>query len=194
MGGDSSQTSVSDVLWKQYHAAHVPEDPARAAVWSVVAQHLATFVPPESHVLELGAGYCCWINSVDAQHKVAIDVWQRLPEYAGADVRAIVHDLEFGLLPVLEGQQFDVVLASNLLEHLQLDAVSCLATEVRDCLRAGGRFIVIQPNYRYAYRHYFDDYTHRTSHWCLSCGHTGLASSELSPSSCPTRSRIRGFP
>ena len=30
-------------------------------------------------------------------------------------------------------------------------------------LRRGGRLIVMQPNFRYAYRHYFDDYTHRST-------------------------------
>jgi hypothetical protein len=34
--------------------------------------------------------------------------------------------------------------------------------DVSALLKPGGRFIVIQPNFRYAYRHYFDDYTHRS--------------------------------
>ena len=38
-----------------YHAAHLPEDPARAIVWKVVAEHLASWVPSSAHVLELGA-------------------------------------------------------------------------------------------------------------------------------------------
>ena len=29
-------------------------------------------------------------------------------------------------------------------------------------LRPGGRLLVIQPNFRYAFREYFDDYTHRS--------------------------------
>jgi hypothetical protein len=29
-------------------------------------------------------------------------------------------------------------------------------------LRPGGRFVIVQPNFRYAWRHYFDDYTHRS--------------------------------
>jgi len=28
-------------------------------------------------------------------------------------------------------------------------------------LKAGGRLIVLQPNFKYCYREYFDDYTHR---------------------------------
>ena len=36
-----------------------------------------------------------------------------------------------------------------------------LIAEVFARLRTHGRFIVIQPNFRLAYRHYFDDYTHQ---------------------------------
>ena len=47
-----------------YHDVHLPEDPARAVVWRVIAEYLARWVPREAHVLEVGAGYCSWINAV----------------------------------------------------------------------------------------------------------------------------------
>ncbi len=37
-----------------------------------------------------------------------------------------------------------------------------MAAQVHDILRPGGRFIIIQPNFRHAYRSYFDDFTHRS--------------------------------
>ena len=55
-----------------YHTAHLPEDPARAVVWKVVAEHLSVWVPPGASVLEIGAGYCDWINSVVAAARVAV--------------------------------------------------------------------------------------------------------------------------
>jgi hypothetical protein len=54
------------------------------------------------------------------------------------------------------------VLASNLLEHLEADAVARLVAQVFARLNRNGRLIIIQPNFRHAYRSYFDDYTHRT--------------------------------
>src|SRR6185503_17142376 len=45
-----------------YHDVHLPEDPARAMVWAVIAEYLRPSVPAGAHVLEIGAGYCCWIN------------------------------------------------------------------------------------------------------------------------------------
>ena len=55
-----------------------------------------------------------------------------------------------------------MVLASNLLEHFAPDAAADVVRDVVRLLRPGGRFIVIQPNFRYAWRRYFDDYTHRS--------------------------------
>jgi SAM-dependent methyltransferase len=57
---------------------------------------------------------------------------------------------------------FDAVLASNVLEHFDADTAALVAADVRTLLRRQGRFIIVQPNYRYAWRRYFDDYTHRS--------------------------------
>ena len=62
-----------------YHTAHLPDDPARIIVWQVVAEHLAPWVPRDAHVLEIGAGYCHWINHVAAARRVAIDIWPSMP-------------------------------------------------------------------------------------------------------------------
>lgn len=144
-----------------YHAVHLTHDPARAVVWQVVAEHLAPWIPAESRVVEIGAGYCDWINNVKARRRVAVDVWQDLPKAAASGVEPVVLDIATGMRSLGEGQ-FDVVLASNLLEHFEPEAASAVVADVAALLRPGGRFIVIQPNFRHAYRHYFDDYTHRT--------------------------------
>jgi hypothetical protein len=144
-----------------YHTVHLTEDSARPIVWRVLADYLASYMPPNGHVLELGAGFCYWINAVVAARKVAIDVWPDLSKYAASDVRCIQHDLSLGL-PSFGDDRFDVVLASNVLEHFEPDVVSRLMGDIFACLRSHGRFVVIQPNFRFAYRRYFDDYTHRS--------------------------------
>lgn len=144
-----------------YHEVHLTSDPLRAVIWRVIADYLSTYVPATAHVLEIGAGYCDWINSVRAARKLALDVWPDLPNHVAPDVQPIVHDLSTGL-PTWASHSFDVVLASNVLEHFEPDAVSRLVGEIFEGLQKNGRFIIIQPNFRYAYQHYFDDYTHRS--------------------------------
>jgi SAM-dependent methyltransferase len=143
-----------------YHAAHFTENPSRATVWKVLSQHLAAKVPPDADVLEIGAGYCQWINNVQAARRVAVDTWPELPRFAAAGVRPVVLDITRELLS-LGASSFDVVLASNLLEHFSPDDAASVVGEVAQLLRPGGRLILIQPNFRHAWRRYFDDYTHR---------------------------------
>jgi SAM-dependent methyltransferase len=145
----------------RYHASHLTYDPARRVVWAAVARHLASYVPPEAAVLELGAGYCDWINNVRAARRVAVDIWPEMPSFAAAGVQPLVLDISAGL-GSLGDSTFDVVLASNVLEHFSPDESASVAHGVATLLRAGGRFVVVQPNFRYAWRRYFDDYTHRS--------------------------------
>jgi SAM-dependent methyltransferase len=145
----------------EYHRVHLTHDPARAQVWRVIAEHLAPWVPSDAHVLELGAGYCGWINAVRAARKVAVDAWPEFATHAAADVQTLVMDAATGL-GSLGASQFDVVLASNFLEHFEADRVESIVADVAALLRPAGRFLIVQPNFRYAFRRYFDDYTHRS--------------------------------
>jgi SAM-dependent methyltransferase len=143
-----------------YHAVHLTQNPARAVLWQVLTEYLSPYVPPNAHALELGAGYCYWINAVPATRKVAVDLWEELPKYTAPNVLPLQIDLVQGL-GALGQDKFDVALASNLLEHFEPDTAATLCADVFAHLNPGGRFILIQPNFRFAYKHYFDDYTHR---------------------------------
>ncbi len=78
----------------------------RPARWSgrVIAEYLRPWVPPEAHVLEIGAGYCCWINAVQAARRVAVDSWADMPRHAAAGVEAVVLDASTGLTPIRRRQ------------------------------------------------------------------------------------------
>ena len=143
-----------------YHTAHLREDPSRAEVWTEIARHLSAWVPPGAHVLEIGAGYCDWINHVPAGRRVAVDVWPEFARFAAAGVEPVVMDASRELRTLGESA-FDVVLSSNVLEHFAPDVAASVVGDVAAVLKRGGRFVVIQPNFRYAWRRYFDDYTHR---------------------------------
>jgi SAM-dependent methyltransferase len=93
---------------------------------------------------------------------VAVDAWPDVVRYASQSVETLVLDASGGLTR-FGNASFDLVLASNVIEHFEPDAAAGLAGEIVRLLRPGGRLMVIQPNFRYAYRHYFDDYTHRST-------------------------------
>ena len=54
----------------------------------------------------------------------------------------------------------DFAFASNLFEHLSQGELVRLLDGLRRILSPRGTLNIIQPNFRYAYREYFDDYTH----------------------------------
>lgn len=134
-------------------------DPRREVLWKALCDfYFSALVPPGGHVLELGAGYCHFINNIAAGRKTAVDLGPVTAEYAAPGVevhRGSVADLSF-----LEDGCVDLAFASNLFEHLaQPDFERCLSG-LRKKLKPGGQLVILQPNYRLAYREYFDDYTH----------------------------------
>ena len=146
---------------KSYHDVHLSEDPHRKVVWSEIADHLSRFIPETATVLELGAGYCEWINHVRAKERVATDQWEGTRRHTAAGVQCIVGEITQALRS-LSPKMFDAILASNFFEHFTHDDLDRLIDHVKDRLCDAGRLIIIQPNFTYAFRQYFDDYTHRS--------------------------------
>jgi len=141
-----------------YFATRYTQDPRRREVWRHITAYLQRWISHTADVLELGAGYCDFSNNVDAATRTAIDVESGFVAFADAGVVTAVGSCTD--LSRFADASFDVVFASNLLEHLDRGALLTTLGEVRRVLRAGGRLILVQPNYRLRPNEYFDDYTH----------------------------------
>ncbi len=142
-----------------YYETRLSWDPARLKIWRELARYLQRFIPTEATVLELGAGYCDFINHVQAAERHALDIRPVVKRFAAEGVHT--HVLSCTELRQLPASRFDVVFTSFLFEHLDFDEMDETAAGLRHVLRDGGRLIILQPNFRYAYREYFDDYTHK---------------------------------
>ena len=142
-----------------YHASRLAHDARRGTVWTALWRyHFRSRIKPDACVLDLGAGYGDFINSVEARRRIAVDTWPRLVEHLAPGVEAVVSSVT-DLGAVAEGS-VDFVFASNLFEHLPRDGMVAALGEIVRVLAPGGTLTILQPNYRYAYREYFDDYTH----------------------------------
>ena len=131
----------------------------RQVVWKEIVQFLRPFWKGRDTILDLGAGYCDFINNVEAKERIAVDISPELGQYAEKGVRQVT-SLATDLSAVQSGT-VDLVLASNLLEHLTDDELKLCLTEIKRVLKGGGLFISMQPNYRLAYKTYYDDPTHK---------------------------------
>ena len=145
---------------QQYFATRFAEDARRARMWTHLVRYLSEYVPGDGAVLELGAGYCYFINAVTARRRVAVDLSETLGRAAAPGVEAIVGDALTALRAMPEAQ-FDFVFASNFLEHFDWPVLEALIAEITRVLRPGGRVALVQPNFRLQPGRYFDDYTHR---------------------------------
>ncbi len=119
-------------------------------------------------MLDLGAGYGDFINSVTAARRIAIDTWPGLAEHVASGVETIIGPVTD--LGMIAETSIDFAFASNLFEHLTQEELVVVLRQLETRLRPGGVVCILQPNYRYAFREYFDDYTHRTPY-----SHVGLA-------------------
>jgi len=142
-----------------YHQTRLEHDGRRQTLWKTLCKsYFQRFVKPEDTVLELGCGYCDFINNIQCATRIAVDRWPGITEYVNGGVRAEVSDITN--LSGIGDHSVDFVFASNTFEHLTKAEMAMCLNEVRRVLRPGGTINIVQPNYRFCYAEYFDDYTH----------------------------------
>ncbi len=146
---------------KSYHATRLPYDSKREILWKALCRYyFQPLIAPDDCVLELGAGYGHFINNIRCAERIAIDQWAGLKRYLVPGVVGRIGSVTD--LSSVKDASVDFVFASNLFEHLRQDEFAAVLHQVRTKLKAGGTLNILQPNYRFAYREYFDDYTHIT--------------------------------
>jgi hypothetical protein len=142
-----------------YHETRLAPDPRRNAVWKALWQYYFRHrIRPSDSVLDLGSGYGDFINNVVAARRVAIDLWPGFEAHLDHGIEAIVGPVS-ELSRVADGS-IDYAFASNLFEHVTQQEFADTLSGLRAKLSPTGSLTILQPNYRYAYREYFDDYTH----------------------------------
>jgi SAM-dependent methyltransferase len=142
-----------------YHETRLAPDPRRASVWKALWRYYFRHrITPSDSVLDLGSGYGDFINNVIAAKRVAIDVWPGFTAHLDGGIDAIIGPVT-DLSRIVDGS-VDYAFASNLFEHLTQQEFADVLSSLRSKLSPTGSLTIVQPNYRYAYREYFDDYTH----------------------------------
>lgn len=132
------------------------------AIWKVLCSDFFNrYVKPDDTVVDIGAGYCEFINNIRAGSKIAVDLNPDVRRFAAPDVRVINESCT--AIRELASDSVDVVFMSNFLEHLpNKDLVLDTFRESQRILRRGGRVMILQPNIRYLPGEYWDYFDHHT--------------------------------
>ena len=137
---------------------------AKLALWKVlIRQFLQKQVgSSDAVVLDIGGGYCEFINQVRAKEKFLIDLNPDAKAFANNDVTVLNVDIlsedKYKLVPT---QYFDIIFVSNFFEHLHnKDELIEVLGFCYNCLKPGGSLLIIQPNFKYAFKEYYDFIDH----------------------------------
>ncbi|RUL81640.1 class I SAM-dependent methyltransferase [Tautonia sociabilis] len=133
----------------------------KVRLWRVLCRSFFDrYVPADGSVLDVGAGYCDFINHIAAARRVAVDLNPDTALAAADDVEVYRHPLE-RLDDVLEPDSIDLAFASNVFEHLRgPDALLRVLAALRVVLRPGGRLMIMQPNARIVGGAFYDFFDH----------------------------------
>jgi|WetSurMetagenome_2_1015567.scaffolds.fasta_scaffold292911_2 ubiquinone/menaquinone biosynthesis C-methylase UbiE len=144
----------------EYYETRYTFDRGRTKVWKAITEYLQENIRTDSDtVLDLGAGYCDFINNIKACKKIAIDINPETIQFCNSEVKFYCASVDN--ISALDENSVDVLFASNLLEHLDDAELAATLKEISRVVKKGAKIILIQPNYRYSYKEYFDDYTHK---------------------------------
>jgi SAM-dependent methyltransferase len=145
---------------EKYYEARFIFDKGRTKVWKAINEYLQPFVPPNGVALDIGCGYADFINGIEAQKKYAIDLNPEMNKFIKDRSTAFFSQSVLNELPI-ENKSLDIVFASNLFEHFNDQELDVLIKNIITKLKPTGKLILIQPNIYFAYREYWDDYTHK---------------------------------
>ncbi len=133
----------------------------RNQMWEILCRDFfQKYIPENSVVLDVGAGYCEFINKIKAEKKIALDMNPDITEFASSDVETVLSgSTDMGQV---NDASIDIVFTSNFFEHLSKEDMIKTLREVYRVLKKNGKFLIIQPNIRYCYKDYWMFFDHIT--------------------------------
>lgn len=145
-----------------YFQTRLSQDKSRQVLWPVICKYLQKFIWKDKKILELACWYGDFINNIQATEKYASDIRDWSKKFLNDDVHFEVWDLSREWWEeTYKKNYFDCVFMSNFLEHLDDNQLQILMDWIKRIINKDWKIVVIQPNFHYMYKDYFDDYTHK---------------------------------
>jgi SAM-dependent methyltransferase len=133
----------------------------KARLWQVLcASFFSKYVSGTDVVLDVGAGYCDFINHIPGGRRIAVDINPDTKRYAASGIE--VHGVDLSEIHrALAPGSVDFAFASNVFEHLRgPDDLLAVLDSIRAVLKPGGRLMIMQPNVRHVGPAFWDFFDH----------------------------------
>jgi SAM-dependent methyltransferase len=156
----SSPESLPQDLQEIYRRRFQGSLEYRNRVWQVLtADFFSRWIRPDDRVLDLGCGYCQFINHIACSEKYGMDLNPSAADHAANNVTLIQQDCS-ARWP-FDDHFLDAIFTSNFFEHLPTKgALENTLREALRCLKPDGRLIALGPNIRYLGGAYWDFFDH----------------------------------
>lgn len=131
----------------------------RQQVWELLGAFFGRWIKPQDTVLDLGCGWCEFINAAKCGRKFGMDLNPDARSHANPDVSIVEQDCSQPW--TVPAGSLDVVFTSNFLEHLpDKNALERTLASAHGALKQGGIFIAMGPNIKYVRGAYWDFFDH----------------------------------
>ena len=151
----------SDLYQEMYRRRFDKDIEFRQKMYQVLcAEFFQKYIPENAIVLEIGAGYCEFINNIKAKKKIALDLNPDIKKFAGDDIEIVISSSTD--MKEIEKESIDVVFANNFFEHLSKEDIVKTIREVNRVLKRERKFLILQPNIRFCFKDYWMFFDHIT--------------------------------
>lgn len=152
---------MDDLLSNIYQRRLGNDADFRQRMYQVLCQKVfQKYIPQNATVLDLAAGYCEFINTIQAQNKIAVDLNPDTQKHADSNVKTITTRTTD--LSAIADNTIDTAFTSNFFEHLSKPDIVQTIRETHRVLKPNGRFLILQPNIRYCFKDYWMFFDHIT--------------------------------
>ncbi len=166
---DQKMKKIKELYWLRFNQK---EKEIKNRLWKVLCRDFfQKFISEEDSVLDLGAGFCEFINNINCKNKYAVDINPELQKFANHNVHTVItNSINMKMIP---DNSIDIVFVSEVFEHLNsTEELFETILEVKRILKKKGKLLILCPNIRYLSNRYWDFIDHHLplSHYSLREG------------------------